>query len=155
MHWLIRPPSSYESGPFHQSDKVSIFVKYVVKCWVVFKFEFNDWMKRWGKTAYRYNSQVRVPAPTRVWELCVSTLTCWENVNIKSVRRGECSTHITPGTLRDYEISSFDLMQSDEAISQQNRFCWDISHHSPTDVIIWIVLLWSISNIIKYKFVAG
>ena len=39
MHWLIRPPSSYESGPFHQSDKVSIFVKYVVKCWVVFKFD--------------------------------------------------------------------------------------------------------------------
>ena len=36
----------------------------------------DDWTKRWGKTACRNNSQVRVPAPTRVWELCVSTLTC-------------------------------------------------------------------------------
>ena len=77
---------------------------YILKC-----ISFNDWSKRWGKTACRYNSQVWVPAPTRVWELCVSTLTCWENGNINSVRRGECSTHITPGTLRDYEISSFDL----------------------------------------------
>ena len=25
--------------------------------------------------------------------------------NIKSARRGECNTHITPGTIRDYEIS--------------------------------------------------